>query len=77
MLRAERTATMDAEPAAEFTFVCPACGETLAVNGSMRDALVTNGCVLCTTPVTPDAFTWRADRGPATLGRLLARVFGG
>jgi hypothetical protein len=41
----------------EFTFVCPACGETMEVNPSMRDALLENGCVLCSTSVSTDAFT--------------------
>jgi len=42
---------------AEFEFGCPACGETLTVNGSMKAALVENGCVVCGTDVTPEAFS--------------------
>lgn len=41
----------------EFTFVCPDCGETMDVNASMRDALLQNGCVICSSPVTDAAFT--------------------
>ena len=55
---------MDDEPGVgddEFTFVCPVCGESIAVNGPMRDALVENGCVVCGGPVTADAFSSRPD----------------
>ncbi|GAA0288479.1 hypothetical protein GCM10009000_124600 [Halobacterium noricense] len=41
----------------EFTFVCPSCGESMAVNPSMRDALVENGCVVCGASVTTEAFS--------------------
>ncbi|MGB9965206.1 hypothetical protein [Halobacterium sp. CBA1126] len=41
----------------EFTFVCPSCGESMAVNPAMRDALVDNGCVVCGASVTTDAFS--------------------
>jgi hypothetical protein len=40
-----------------FTFLCPACEESLEVNGPMRDALVTEGCVICGAAVTASAFT--------------------
>lgn len=40
----------------EYTFVCPECEETLAVNGSMRDALIDNGCVVCGTDLSASAF---------------------
>lgn len=40
----------------EFTFVCPACGETMEVNSSMREALLENGCVICSSQVTDAAF---------------------
>ena len=42
--------------AEEFTFVCPACAESLAVNGPMREALIANGCVVCGAAVTDGAF---------------------
>lgn len=41
----------------DYTFVCPECGETMSVNGPMRDALVENGCVVCGASVTGDAFS--------------------
>ncbi|MDG5774876.1 hypothetical protein VB773_15450 [Haloarculaceae archaeon H-GB2-1] len=41
----------------EYEFVCPDCGESLAVNESMRDALIENGCVICGTPVSVDEFS--------------------
>lgn len=40
-----------------YTFVCPDCGESLAVNASMRDALIEKGCVVCGAAVTAAAFT--------------------
>jgi predicted RNA-binding Zn-ribbon protein involved in translation (DUF1610 family) len=43
----------------EFEFGCPACGETLTVNDSMRVALIENGCVVCGTGLTADAFDSR------------------
>lgn len=45
----------------DYTFVCPECGETMSVNGPMRDALVENGCVVCGASVTDDAFSARTD----------------
>lgn len=41
----------------EYTFVCPTCEESLAVNASMRDALIERGCVICDETVTAAAFT--------------------
>jgi len=43
---------------AEYTFVCPECGESLTVNGSMRDALLERGCVICGADVSSAAFTF-------------------
>lgn len=40
-----------------YTFVCPACGESLEVNDSMKDALIERGCVICGTSVTAEAFS--------------------
>ena len=40
----------------EFTFDCPACGESMEVNPAMRDALLANGCVVCGATVAEDAF---------------------
>lgn len=46
---------MDGET--EYVFDCPACGESLEVNGPMRDALLEKGCVVCGASLTPEAFT--------------------
>jgi uncharacterized protein (DUF983 family) len=43
--------------AAAFEFRCPACEETVLVNGSMRTALIEEGCVVCGTVVTTGAFS--------------------
>jgi hypothetical protein len=40
----------------EFEMVYPARGETLVVNDSMGSALVENGCLICGTKLTGDAF---------------------
>lgn len=40
----------------EFTFRCPGCGDSLAVNGAMKRALIEKGCVLCTAELTDRAF---------------------
>jgi len=40
----------------EFEFGCPSCGETLTVNESMKSALIENGCVVCDSGVTAEAF---------------------
>ncbi|WP_254841069.1 DUF7560 family zinc ribbon protein [Natronomonas marina] len=48
---------MGVEPSEEYTFVCPACDESLAVDTGMKDALIENGCVICRATVTADAFT--------------------
>jgi hypothetical protein len=52
-----------------LTFHCSACGESMTVNGPMRDALLEQGCVVCGTPVSRSAFSTPAganpDRGPS------------
>lgn len=53
---------MDSERDREYVFDCPKCCESLTVNGSMRDALVDRGCVICGAPVSPEAFS----RDPST-----------
>lgn len=42
-----------------YTFVCPECGESMQVNASMKEALIENGCVVCSASVPPDSFTAR------------------
>jgi hypothetical protein len=41
----------------EYTFDCPECAESLAVNESMRTALQDRGCVVCGATLDDDAFT--------------------
>ncbi|ELZ94788.1 hypothetical protein C440_06927 [Haloferax mucosum ATCC BAA-1512] len=41
----------------DYTFVCPVCDESMLVNDSMRDALLDNGCVICSASLTTDAFS--------------------
>lgn len=45
------------EDAVDFVFDCPECGESMAVNASMRTALIDNGCVICSARVSPDSFS--------------------
>ncbi|MCF2206309.1 hypothetical protein KVP04_05495 [Halobacterium salinarum] len=40
----------------DIVFTCPHCGETMTVNPAMRDALSSNGCVVCGAAVDGDAF---------------------
>lgn len=48
---------MSSEEGKVYTFICPQCGESLEVNGSMKDALLDRGCVICQAAVTTEAFT--------------------
>lgn len=41
----------------DYTFVCPECAESILVNESMRDALLDNGCVVCGSSVSRQAFS--------------------
>lgn len=34
-----------------YTFTCPDCGQEIEVNGSMREAMLSSGCPVCTEPV--------------------------
>lgn len=43
--------------AAEFDFVCPECEHEIAVDTSIREALIANGCVLCGAAVSDRAFS--------------------
>ncbi|SEO69779.1 hypothetical protein SAMN05216388_101730 [Halorientalis persicus] len=47
----------------DYTFACPECDESISVNGSMRDALVENGCVVCGASVTNAVFSSSAAEG--------------
>ncbi|MFC7173845.1 hypothetical protein ACFR97_11660 [Haloplanus litoreus] len=41
----------------ELVFHCPACGECMAVNAPMREALLDQGCVVCGSVVSQSAFS--------------------
>ncbi|MFB6122214.1 MAG: hypothetical protein ABEJ78_01975 [Haloferacaceae archaeon] len=41
---------------ADFEYVCAECGEAIAVNAAMRDALIEHGCIICGAAVSPDSF---------------------
>ncbi|CAI48869.1 small CPxCG-related zinc finger protein [Natronomonas pharaonis DSM 2160] len=40
----------------EYIFSCPGCGQEIEVNGSMREAILSSGCPVCTTGVEKAAF---------------------
>ncbi|MFB6352513.1 MAG: hypothetical protein ABEJ92_00350 [Halobacteriales archaeon] len=48
---------MSGGASADLTFHCPGCDETLEVNPPMREALIDNGCVICGTAVSANAFS--------------------
>jgi predicted RNA-binding Zn-ribbon protein involved in translation (DUF1610 family) len=39
-----------------YVFVCPECGQEIEVNGSMRQAMLSSGCPVCTESVEADDF---------------------
>lgn len=39
-----------------LTFVCPGCDESITVDAATRASLIENGCVLCGTTVSRNAF---------------------
>ncbi|WP_251343478.1 DUF7560 family zinc ribbon protein [Haloplanus halophilus] len=41
----------------DLTFHCPDCGESMAVNAPMREALLEHGCVVCGSAVSRNAFS--------------------
>lgn len=41
----------------EYTFVCPECGESIAVNTAMQEALIEQGCVVCSAAISERDFT--------------------
>ncbi|ESP89989.1 DUF7560 family zinc ribbon protein [Candidatus Halobonum tyrrellensis] len=45
-----------------YAFDCPACGEAVEVDASMREALVSHGCVVCGARVSTRAFSPAASR---------------
>lgn len=39
-----------------YLFTCPDCGQEIEVNASMREAILSNGCPVCTATVEAAAF---------------------
>lgn len=48
---------MSREDGTKYNFACPECGETIEVDGQMREALVEQGCVTCGATVPASSFT--------------------
>lgn len=40
----------------ELVFDCPECGQEITVNAPMREAIVANGCPVCTAVVSSEHF---------------------
>lgn len=40
----------------EYEFTCPACGQQIDVNETMREAIETNGCPVCAATVDGNEF---------------------
>ncbi|WP_254862962.1 DUF7560 family zinc ribbon protein [Halovivax gelatinilyticus] len=38
----------------EYEFTCPGCGQQIEINDPMREAILSNGCPICSTPVEPE-----------------------
>jgi predicted nucleic acid-binding Zn ribbon protein len=39
-----------------YIFACPGCEEEIEVNDSMRSAILSSGCPICTEPIEPADF---------------------
>lgn len=39
-----------------YLFVCPDCKQEIEVNASMREAILSSGCPVCTEPAQPEHF---------------------
>lgn len=39
-----------------YVFTCPDCSQEIEVNASMREAMLSSGCPVCTAAVDPDDF---------------------
>lgn len=39
-----------------YMFTCPDCGQEIEVNASMREAILSSGCPVCTEAVEAEAF---------------------
>ena len=41
----------------EYEFVCQDCGQQIEVNGPMHDAILENGCPVCSARAESDQFS--------------------
>jgi len=41
----------------EYEFVCQDCGQQIEVNGPVQQAILENGCPVCSTSAGPDDFS--------------------
>jgi predicted RNA-binding Zn-ribbon protein involved in translation (DUF1610 family) len=48
---------MEVTMAHRFVFDCPSCGTEMQVDDDIRAEILAEGCVLCRTSVTSDAFS--------------------
>jgi len=46
-------------PMTDYQFACPVCGQGIEINGPMREAILSNGCPVCSAAVDADAFECR------------------
>jgi hypothetical protein len=47
----------------QFVFDCPECSVEMDVDASIRTEILTDGCVLCETPVDTTAFSHSRNTG--------------
>ncbi|WP_435129972.1 DUF7560 family zinc ribbon protein [Halobaculum sp. D14] len=41
----------------EYEFRCPECGQQIEINSPMREAILTNGCPICSASVAAKNFS--------------------
>ena len=57
MSDARRQTGGDNEDMTEYEFTCPECSQQIAVNENVREAIIANGCPVCTAQIEPTEFT--------------------
>lgn len=40
----------------EYEFACPECGQQIEINAPMREAILSNGCPVCSASVSAEHF---------------------
>lgn len=46
----------DPNPDTMTEFRCPSCGQEIEINEAIREAILTNGCPVCSSSVAPEHF---------------------